>query len=104
MAMLTLSKRQDDTMVTVVVTGDLDIAARALVMACAWQALRGRPDRLVIDATGLTFMDAAGLGALVAVRVRAARQQTVLELAGAPPQVLRVMDVTGTRCHFQITQ
>ncbi|MGD0561163.1 MAG: STAS domain-containing protein [Streptosporangiaceae bacterium] len=103
MAMLTLSERQDDTAVTVVVTGDLDFASRALVMACAWQALRNHPGRLVIDASGLTFMDAAGLGALVAVRVRAARQRTALEVAGAPPHVLRVMDVTGTRCHFQIT-
>lgn len=103
MTALKMSVLEDDTAVTVAVAGELDIAGRSLLIAGLRAVLGDDPGHLVIDVRGLTFVDAAGLGALVAVRLRADRQATVLHLAGVPPHMLRVMDLTRTRGHFRTT-
>lgn len=103
MTVLTMSVLDGNSAVTVTVAGELDIAARPLLIAGLRAVLGDGPGRLVLDVSGLTFVDAAGLGALVAVRLRADRQTTVLHLAGVPPHMLRVMDLTRTRGHFRIT-
>lgn len=102
MAVLTMSVLEENAAVTVAVAGELDISARRLLLTGLRAVLGSDPGHLVINVSGLTFVDAAGLGALVAVRRRAARQATVVQLTGVPPHMLRVMDLARSRDHFRI--
>jgi anti-sigma B factor antagonist len=102
MTVLTVSRLEEKATATISVTGELDIAARPLLLARSRAVLSGGPGHLVIDVSGLTFVDAAGLGALVAVQRRADRQATVVQLTGVPPHMLWVMDLTQSRGHFRI--
>ncbi len=76
--------------VTVAVSGELDIATAPRFSARLGELLRrGCPRELVIDLSGLSFIDATGLRALTELRMRVEQQQAVLVLAGMPAQMRR---------------
>lgn len=82
---------------TVAVAGELDIASRDALRAHV-DELMDRITRLreiVLELGALTFVDAAGLGVLVAIRLRAQQRQAVLRLSGVPPMTARLLRVTG---------
>ena len=57
-----------------------------------------RPDasaKLVLDMSGVTFLDSAGLGALVSLFVNRRNQGKILALAALPPQAKAVVTVAG---------
>jgi len=58
-------------------------------------ALRRGVTRIVVDARGLRFLDAAGLGELVDCRALAGRSGARLVLQGASGKVLEMLKVTG---------
>ena len=90
MARLHLSTRRYDGTVTVAVAGELDVAA-APGLKSLHKILAADPGRIVINLSRVSFIDAAGLGALVALRNRAERQHTALLLADVPATMSRVM-------------
>ena len=75
--------------------GELDAddapAVRALL---AEQVLRG-PGSLVVDLSALTFIDSAGLAALVAAHKGTRSAGTRLLLAAPTPAVVKVLAITG---------
>ncbi|MEU1723004.1 STAS domain-containing protein [Actinomadura sp. ATCC 39365] len=76
------------------VSGDLDLATQAGFRARIAAALAGQGTRLVLDLSGVTFMDARGLAALVAARDMATARHGSLRLTGVTPAVLRLLEVT----------
>ncbi|GAA4507965.1 MULTISPECIES: STAS domain-containing protein [Nonomuraea] len=92
---LTTSVRDD--VVTVSVGGELDIASRELLRAHVLELLDtiARPAEIVLDLGGLAFIDAAGLGVLVAVQRRARQCEAGLTLTGVSPRTSGLMRVTG---------
>ncbi|MFG1946998.1 STAS domain-containing protein [Nonomuraea sp. NPDC048826] len=92
---LTTSVREG--VVTVAVAGELDIASRELLRAHLFQLMDGaaRPGEIVLELGALTFIDAAGLGALVAVHQRARQREARLKLTRVPPMTARLMRITG---------
>ncbi|MGI5170792.1 STAS domain-containing protein [Spirillospora sp. CA-253888] len=66
----------------------------------------GRADRpveqLVLDLGGVAFVDARGLGVLIAVRDRARGHRIPLLLATVSAQVHRLLTLTDLRDHFTI--
>jgi anti-anti-sigma factor len=92
---LHLAVRRQDQTVTVVVGGEVDIATAPELKSCLHKILLADPRRLVINLSGMPFIDAAGLGALVVLKDRAERQHTDLLLAEVPASTLRLMKLTG---------
>ena len=89
--------------VTVAVIGELDIATVPRFTARMGEFLRrGRPGELVLDLSGLAFIDAGGLRALTELRARVERQGAVLVLDGVPPQMLRLMRIIGPERRFRM--
>lgn len=72
--------------------GELDLAYAAPVRA-ALLGVAGA--EVVVDLSGLNFIDASGLSALLAARREMAEQGRRLVLAGPSPQVRRVFELTG---------
>jgi anti-anti-sigma factor len=68
--------------------GDLDIENLGPLRQALETAAEGPV--VVLDATGVTFADSSFLSVLLSVR-----QLTDLRVAGAPPQVLRLLGITG---------
>jgi anti-anti-sigma factor len=75
------------------VTGEVDISNADQISGRAAEALNAYGTPLVIDFSGVTFMDSSGLRALVAIRKHAIRRGawSGVELRGIPRRVLRMM-------------
>jgi len=77
------------------VVGDLDIAsaaaAGAAIIAAAVDAVR----RVTVDLSGVSFMDCAGLGALITAQARLRDRGDRLVLQGLPCGVRRLLELTG---------
>jgi anti-anti-sigma factor len=82
--------------VRVAVTGEVDIATATVLRDRLLGVLDGqRPSVLEIDLAGVTFLDCAGLGALVAARNAAVRSGRQMWVTHPHPFVRRVLAVTG---------
>jgi anti-anti-sigma factor len=86
--------------VTVVLAGELDMAASSAVRSRvdAAAGLRG----LVIDLEGATFIDSSMLKELLRAGAELARYETRLVLAAVPPTVRRLLELTRTTELFTI--
>jgi anti-anti-sigma factor len=88
---------------TVAVTGELDIATAPRFTARLGELLRrGYPPELVINLSGLSFIDASGLRALTDLRARVEQQRSVLVLEDVPAQMRRVIQLIGPTRRFRI--
>jgi anti-sigma B factor antagonist len=77
-----------------VLSGELDMAGipelrRNLSEACS------ELECLVIDMSGLTFIDSTGIHFLLDMRSRAERDGWTLRVVPGPPQVQRVLEIAG---------
>lgn len=77
----------------VALRGELDMAEAASV-AAALAAVVGRNRMVIVDLTGLVFIDTGGVAALVLARAQARRAGGGLLLAAPQDQVTRVLTLT----------
>ena len=89
-----------DGVVLVKLAGELDIAATSAVRARVDDAA-GRHG-LVLELSGATFLDSSMLKELLRANVELERHETRLVLAGVPPAVRRVLDLTRTAGLFTL--
>jgi anti-anti-sigma factor len=81
------------------VAGELDSFTTPAFRACVDQVLNDGASRLLVDFTGLAFIDSAGLGDLIAAAHRAARQAVGLVVV-CPPGESRGSSRPRTRRAF----
>ena len=81
--------------------GDLDVATAPRVRAALLDAIEGGGN-VVVDCTGLEFLDSTGLGILIAARTRARTAGGSLLLTGVRPQLERLLAVTGVDRLFRL--
>lgn len=80
----------------VAVSGEVDLATAEVLRDGLLDVLRDEaPTMLGVDLAGVTFLDCAGISALVAVRNAAARTGRQMRVTHAQPIVRRVLDLTG---------
>jgi anti-sigma B factor antagonist len=95
--------REPGQSVTVTVIGELDIATVPRFTARVGElARRGHLREMVMELSGLTFIDAGGLRALVELRSRLEQQHAGLVLDGVPPQMGRLLQIIGPARHFRV--
>ncbi len=92
---LTFTTDQVDTVTVLDVAGEVDLDTADLLRAEAEKALSDRPPELVLDLTGVDFLDSSGLGALLSLQRRLADEGGFLRLVIGSRHVRRVIDVTG---------
>jgi anti-anti-sigma factor len=86
----------DRDRVVVRLSGELDLGVAAQVAAAVDELLDAGFGRIVIDLSGLSFLDSAGVHASLAARWSAARRGAALSLVRGPREVHRVFQLTGT--------
>ena len=89
------SPRRDPCSTVVWVRGEHDIATRTALVVGIARAAR-RDDRpLLVDLSGVTFMDASTIGAIVGSLNRERQRGQTLELRTPSPRARRVLELCG---------
>jgi anti-sigma B factor antagonist len=91
---LTISDRQSDGFHVIELAGDIDLNSARDLRAHFVERITDPASRVVVDLTGVDFMDSSGLGALVG-GWQLTRDQGLFRIAGANRTVRRVLEITG---------
>jgi anti-anti-sigma factor len=84
----------------VALTGELDIASAPELDRQLRELERSRPGHLVLDLSGLDFMDSSGIALLIRAQRAANTAGHELSLRPGPAQVQRLFELTGSFGHF----
>jgi anti-sigma B factor antagonist len=99
---LGLDVGERDGATVVAVSGELDLASAPRLRDVAVGRLMGGDKALVLDLTGVEFLDSTGLGTLVAVLKRARSLDADLALVIASERVRKVFELTALTDAFRI--
>lgn len=81
--------------VTLVVTGELDMVTWAELKAAVVLLCRTPATGLVIDLSGVEFMDSSGVRAILSARGLCESNGMTFGLVRGPPQVQRIFEIVG---------
>jgi anti-anti-sigma factor len=81
-----------DGSVVLAVAGEVDTLSTPVLRRALDTAWQGRPHRLLVDLTAVTFLNASGLRTLQRAAAQAAAYRASLELHAAPGPVSRLLD------------
>lgn len=95
-AQLRIEREHTATAVVLALHGELDLASTPLLERQMLEAQSDGSDRLVIDLSGLEFIDSSGLHALLRADERASENRHQLSLVRGPRAVHRVFELTRT--------
>ena len=101
MCTVDLISREGDSGVVVGLRGELDVAVVVRVLA-ELSVVAARERDIIVDLTGLEFIDSSGLAALVRVREQARHAGGDLLLAAPQQQVLRLLTLTRMTDVFSV--
>ena len=79
----------------VAVRGEVDAATAPLLQDALDDAVRGTTGTLVLDLTGVDFLDSSGINVLLRVRALLGREERALALVCPPGQARRVLELAG---------
>jgi anti-sigma B factor antagonist len=100
---MTVRVRPSDHGTVVQVGGDLDIEETESFQLILIQVMHTYSPRLLLDLTGVSFMDCAGLWALLMTRRRAEMRKGSVRLVAASATVRRVITVDGMKDIFPVS-
>ena len=86
-----------DGAVVIIARGEFDVAAVSDVHATITRAAGRRPVSVSVDVSGVTFLDAAMLGALVTERQILQASGADLTVVGVTPWSMRIIEICGLR-------
>ena len=87
----------DGTTARVTLAGELDLDGVESVTSALTGLAREGATTVLVDASGLTFLDSSGLRALLSGRQALGDVDVPLIIEHASPAVERVLEITGTR-------
>ena len=85
---------------SVVVHGDIDVAGGPILETAILEREARGP--VVIDLSDVFFIDSSGLRSLLGASRRAQQRGTAVVLRDVGPEVLRLLEITGTTQQFSI--
>jgi anti-anti-sigma factor len=92
--MLQIAEHEHAGLTHVVLTGELDLSTAKQIDEELGRIESERPDTVVIDLSGLTFLDSSGLRAIVGADQRARRENRRVVVIRGPDAVQRVFSIT----------
>lgn len=92
---LILSVRPAGDDIIVAVSGEVDVCTEGLLQRVLLQIMRERSARIFLDVSGVSFMDCAGLRALLTARRRAELRGGYMRLIATSAAVRRIIELTG---------
>ena len=98
---LTVTDHSDGAVPVVAVSGEVDVYAAPALREGLTELLSGGRS-VVVDLTGVGFLDSTGLGALVAARTTASERGASLPLVCTHKRILKLFTITGLDGVFKI--
>ena len=92
---VTLGVRPGDDGTVVAVSGEVDVCTEAPLQQALLRIMREHGARLLLDVSGVSFMDCAGLRALLTTRRRAELRGGFMRLIAVSRAVRRIIELTG---------
>jgi anti-sigma B factor antagonist len=90
-----------DGFVVVSLAGELDLYNAHVVRDALLECCSEEPERLVVDLSGVQFIDSTALGVLVEARSRMANRRAFI-LAAPGMETRRALEVSGLDRHFAV--
>ena len=87
--------------IVVRLAGELDLYNAHLVRDELIAAAERGPERLIVELSGVTFIDSTGLGVLIEARTRLANRRAFL-LVGPGLETRRALEISGLDRHFAV--
>ncbi len=87
--------------VVVTLSGEIDVAAAPTVRERLEQAA-GRDGTLVVDLSGVSFIDSTALGVLIGIHKQREAADSGMRLVVSEPRILKVFEITGLTDLFDI--
>jgi anti-sigma B factor antagonist len=88
--------------VLVALTGEIDLSRAPLLRAELMEAIAGSPKRLIIDLSGVPYMDSSGVATLVEVFQRQRKHQGAMYLCAMQPKVKSIFEIARLDSVFKI--
>lgn len=101
---LTIRCTADDRGAVVILGGELDLESAPELDRQLREVAGASPGRLLIDLSGLEFMDSTGLSVIVHAHRDSQANGHQLALRPGPPQVQRLFELTGVRQHLSFEE
>ena len=98
---VTLGVRPGDDGTVVAVSGEVDVCTEAPLQQALLRIMREHGARLLLDVSGVSFMDCAGLRALQTTRRRAELHGGFMRLIAVSRAVRRIIELTGAHEAFR---
>lgn len=99
---LGLNVTERDKWSVLAVTGEVDVATAPRLREQLIELVNQGSTRIVVDLTGVDFLDSTGLGVLVGALKRVRTQDGELVLVCNEPRVLKVFEITGLTKVFNL--
>lgn len=87
--------------IVVTLSGEIDVAAAPTVRERLEQAA-SRDGTLIVDLTGVSFIDSTALGVLIGIHKQRAGADAGMRLVVSEPRILKVFEITGLTDLFDI--
>jgi len=97
-----ISVRDDGGVPMVAVEGEVDVATAPSVRDELYRLIEAGANRVVMDLSGMDFIDSTGLGVFVGALKRAREGGGGIELRGLKPSARKVFEITGLDSAFTI--
>ena len=95
--------RRDDGRIVVSLAGELDLYNAHEVRDALLQCCAESPERLVVDLSGVTFIDSTALGVLIEARSKMANRRAFV-LAAPGLETRRALEISGLDRHFTVLE
>lgn len=99
---LAIEVKRDASTVEARLVGDVDLGNSPRLRSALLDIVAAKPRRVILDLSGVTYMDSSGMGTLVEFRRKVDPKGDVLVLAGLQPRVRSVMEITKLDHFFRI--
>ncbi len=93
--------QSEDGRVIVSLAGELDLYNAHVVRDALLHAAAEAPERLVVDLSGVRFIDSTALGVLIEARTKMPNRRAFL-LAAPGLETRRALQISGLDRHFQV--
>lgn len=88
----------ENGILTVYLTGEIDHhSARAMRERADTELVKRRPDTLILDFSGVSFMDSSGVGLVMGRYKTAAALGCGVQVRGLKPRDRRIMELSGLK-------
>ena len=86
------------------VSGELDLSAAPRLARAADKVLEGGPQRLLLDLSGLRFIDSSGLRTIIVLHQRASQEGWELEVVRPPKHLMTIFQISGMDEHLHFVE